>query len=314
LSHSSFQIDDDDLKELAEEQGDTLAVQILRWRKLKRDVGFIEKGAATDRVHPIWRMTRTSTGRIVASDPPIQNIDKEKYRTLLIAPPDRTLIKADWKTCQARILAHLSGDPELIRLFNEGVDSHARTAQMLGLSSRDEAKPINFGIIFGQGAKALAQEINASWKEQGLSRYLDKDRAQDYIATFFDTYRGILPYFKEEYDKLTDLEISERVLKNRVTGRIRKFAKRENNKLMREMKATLLQQVESHLLKASLVRLHDQITRKGLDARIVACIHDSIWVEVVADEKTEVRRIMKEVMIAAADLGVRWKLISNEHY
>lgn len=145
-----FQIDDDDLKDLAEDHGVDLAAHILKWRKLTRDVRFLEAGAGADRVHPVWRMTRTSTGRIVASDPPVQNIDKEKYRPLLIAPPGRSLVKADWKTCQARILAHLSKDPELTRLFKDGEDLHTRTAQMLGLGTRAEAKPINFGIIFGQ--------------------------------------------------------------------------------------------------------------------------------------------------------------------
>jgi DNA polymerase I-like protein with 3'-5' exonuclease and polymerase domains len=170
-----FQIDDEDLKDLAEEHDNALAARILQWRKLKRDLGFLEKGAAADRVHPVWRMTRTTTGRIVASNPPVQNIDKKKYRPLLIARPGYTLVKADWKTCQARILAHLSGDTELSRLFMSGEDFHSRTAQMLSLDSREEAKPINFGIIFGQGSRALARDFNSSWKEQGQSKRVDED-------------------------------------------------------------------------------------------------------------------------------------------
>jgi DNA polymerase I len=177
-------------------------------------------------------MTRMSTDRIVASDPPVQNIDKKKCRRLLIAPPGRTLVKADWKTCQALILAHLSKDPQLTRLFTDGEDLHTRTARMLGPGSRDEAKPINFGIIFGQGPKALAREITDSWKEQGKSRRVDERQAQRYIDTFFGTYKSILPYFDEEYGGLTDERVSERVLKNPVTSRIRRFLKRESDKLM----------------------------------------------------------------------------------
>jgi DNA polymerase I len=299
-----FSIDDEDLKELAEEHGIELAAQILRGRELTRDVRFLEVGAGADRVHPVWRMTRTSTGRIVASNPPVQNIDKKKYRPLLIAPPGRALVKADWKTCQARILAHLSKDPELTRLFREGEDLHTRTAHMLGLGSRDEAKPINFGIIFGQREKALAREITASWKEQGLPGGADESQAENYIDTFFGTYSSILPYFDEEYTRLTEPKVSERVIKNPVTGRIRRFRKRDSDKLMREMKATLLQQVESHLLKISLVRLSGEITAKGLDARIVACIHDSIWVEAAANEKENVRQILEGVMTTAMNLSV----------
>ena len=299
-----FQIDEDDLKELAAGHGSTLAEQILRWRKLKRDVGFLEKGATSERVHPLWRMTRTSTGRIVASDPPVQNIDKKKYRPLLIAPQGRILVQADWKTCQARILAHLSSDPSLSRLFKEGEDFHTRTAQLLGLASRDEAKPINFGIIFGQGPKTLAREINASWEEQAKAGRVDEDQAQEYIETFFAMYQGILPYFKEQYGKLTEQKVSERVLKNPVTGRVRRFPKRESDKLMREMKATLLQQVESHLLKASLVQLSSEIKRRGLDGRTVACIHDAIWMETAVEEVPKVRKVMEEVMTIGGDLDV----------
>ncbi|WP_041286276.1 DNA polymerase [Desulfomonile tiedjei] len=298
-----FRIDDDELKELAEQHGIELAAQVLLWRKLKRDVRFLEAGAGADRVHPVWRMTRTSTGRIVASDPPVQNIDKKKYRPLLIAPPGRTLVKADWKTCQARILAHLSKDPELIRLFTDGEDLHSRTAQMLGLGSRDEAKPINFGIIFGQSPRALAREITASWNEQGRSGRVDEAQAQRYIDAFFGTYKGILPYFYEEFGRLTDTRVSERVLKNPVTGRLRRFPKQKSDKLQREMKATLLQQVESHLLKVSLVKLNGEIRRRGLDARIVACIHDSIWLEAPLAEEQSVREIMETVMTTAMSLS-----------
>ncbi len=161
----------------------------------------------------------------------------------------------------------MSRDPGLTRLFTDGEDFHARTAQLLGLASRDEAKPINFGIIFGQGPRALAREITASWKGQGSSPRVDYAQVQSYIDAFFSTYKGILPYFGEVYERLTDSKVSERVLKNPVTGRIRRFPKRVSDKLMREMKATLLQQVESHLLKLSLVGIGTELKERGLDAR-----------------------------------------------
>ncbi len=75
-----------------------------------------------------------------------------------------------------------------MQLFNEGRDFHAETAEMFGLTSRDEAKPINFGIIFGQGPRALAREVNKSWKEQGLDKEIDEAQAENMIRTFFDHY------------------------------------------------------------------------------------------------------------------------------
>ena len=98
--------------------------------------------------------------------------------------------------------------------------------------------------------------------------------------------------------------MSEPVLKNPVTGRIRRFHRSKGNKLMRKMKATLLQQVESHLLKVSLVKLSAEIGRKGLDARIVACIHDSIWAEAALDKESEVRQMMERTMTTAMGLSI----------
>jgi hypothetical protein len=86
---------------------------------------------------------------------------------------------------------------------------------------------------------------------------VDEAQAQDYIDTFVGTYKGILPYIDEEYEKLTNPEVSARALRNPITGHIRRFRRRKNDKPMRKMKATLVQQVESHLLKVSLIRLSD---------------------------------------------------------
>ena len=180
-----YRLDEDDLEELANVHNSILAEQILRWRKLTRDLRFLEAGAATDRLHPVWRLTRTSTGRITATNPPVQNIDKKRYRRLLKESDGYVLIKADWKACQARILAHLSQDSALMQLFNEGRDFHAVTAEMFGLTSRDEAKPINFGIIFGQGPRALAREVNKSWKEQGFDKEIDEAQAEEYDPYIF---------------------------------------------------------------------------------------------------------------------------------
>jgi len=96
----------------------------------------------------------------------------------------------------------------------------------------------------------------------------------------------------------------EKLLRNTLTGRIRRFHMRASDKLRRIMKATLLQQVESHLLKLSLTGLRGEIKSRGLNARIVACIHDSIWVEAVAEEEDEVTRIMEATMTTVMRLSV----------
>jgi DNA polymerase I len=299
-----YRLDEDDLRELANDHNSVLAEQILRWRKLTRDLKSLEAGAQSDRVHPVWRQTRTATGRITASNPAVQNLDKKRYRRFLI-PADRcVLIKADWKACQARILAHLSEDPALIQLFNDGQDFHATTAQMFGLASREEAKPINFGMIFGQRPRALVREVNKSWKEQGLDRGIDEAQAATMIRTFFDKYNGIELYFEREYEELIAGRKLEKVLRNPLTGRVRKFHMRYSDKLRRIMKATLLQQVESHLLKLALIRLNSELKALGTRSKIVMAVHDAIWVECLEKEAEQVRHLVRQMMTTAANLKV----------
>src|SRR5271157_3193172 len=299
-----YRLDEEDLEELANDHNSALAAQILRWRKLTRDLAFLEAGAQTDRVHPVWRLTRTSTGRITASDPPVQNIDKKRYRRFLIPADGCVLVKADWKACQARILTHLSQDPALTKLFNEGEDFHAATARIFGLSSREEAKPINFGMIFGQGPRALAREVNKSWREQGLDKEIDEIQAASMIRTFFGKYSGIEPYFDREYEELVAGQKLEKVLRNPLTGRIRRFHVRKSDKLKRIMKATLLQQVESHLLKVALIGLHSEMKARSTGARIVMAIHDALWVECLKEEAEQVRHLLRKMMTTAGKLRV----------
>ena len=294
-----YRLDEDDLEELASDHDSALAEQILRWRQLTRDLTFLQAGAQTDRVHPVWRLTRTSTGRITASNPPVQNLDKKRFRHFLIPADGCVLIKADWKACQARILAHLSKDPALLQLFNEGQDFHAVTAQMFGLANREEAKPINFGMIFGQGPRELAREVNKSWKEQGLDKEIDQIQAASMIRTFFGKYSGIEPYFDQMYEELVAGQKLEKTLRNPLTGRIRRFHVRKSDKLKRIMKATLLQQVESHLLKLALIRLHAELKARSMGARIVMAIHDALWVECLKEEAEQVRQLLRKMMTTA---------------
>jgi DNA polymerase-1 len=180
----------------------------------------------------------------------------------------------------------------LIKLFNEGRDFHTVTADLFGLTSREEAKPINFGMIFGQGPRALAREVNKSWKEQGHDKEIDEAQAEIIIRTFFDQYSEIEPYFKQEYENLVSGQKLEKVLRNPFTGRIRRFQSRNSAKLKRVMKATLLQQVESHLLKLALIKLHTELKALDTRAKIVMAVHDSIWVEAPKQEAQETRRRM----------------------
>lgn len=119
-----------DLRRVAHRE--PLAAKILEWRDLQTDLSFLRAAAGATRVHPEWN-TMTSTGRIYASRPAVQNVDKEKYRPLMVPEPSHVLLKADYKQLQMRVLANMSQDPELIKAFREGRDVHWLTVEMCGI-------------------------------------------------------------------------------------------------------------------------------------------------------------------------------------
>ena len=154
-----FHIDDEDLKELAQRHGSERAAQILSWRKLTRGVSarFLEKGAAADRVHPVWRMTHVHPPtEIVASDPPVQEHRQEEIPSSSHRPARPHSDKSRLEDMSQQD----SGPFEQRSRVDTSVHGRRRPSHPARLrcflGSRDEAKPINFGIIFGQRAKALA--------------------------------------------------------------------------------------------------------------------------------------------------------------
>jgi DNA polymerase I len=110
----------------------------------------------------------TRTGRIYASCPAIQNVDKERYRPLLVAARGHVLLKADYRQLQMILLANMSQDPELIKAFREGKDVHWLTVDMCGIKGttdkekRDKAKEVNYGILFQITAKGLSEALGTS--------------------------------------------------------------------------------------------------------------------------------------------------------
>jgi DNA polymerase I len=274
------------------------AKEILEWRDLSSDASFLEKAAGRDRVHPVWRQTRGATGRIFSAVVPVQSIDKKKYRPLLVPAPGHVLLKPDYSAFQLRLLAHLSGDPLLIEVFMKNEDIHAKTADWLGLPGsseqrRNQAKAINFGICFGQGADSLASDLG-----------LYPDQAQSYIDGFFAIYRGAGDFFEKTVQSLKDQKIPDKRVISSPFGRVRRFTTRFTSKEARKARVTLLQQMESDIVKQAMGGINREFAKRAMRSKIVVMIHDSIWVEAPDDEAKEATQIMEKVMTTAADLKI----------
>ena len=192
---------------------------ILEWRDLSQNTAFLGEASGKDRIHAVWGQTRSGTSRIYARQPALQNVSRN-LRYLFVPKPGHVLIKADYSQAQLRILAHLSGDEELLRLFRAGEDVHGETARWLGVD-RNTAKQLNFGICFGMSAGALAGRINSVRQSQGLA-YINEATAQAYVDGFYQRYPGVKAFFETEWGKLKALPHQQRVVPS-LRGRVRRF-------------------------------------------------------------------------------------------
>ena len=147
------------------------------------------------RVHTTFHQAVAATGRLSSSDPNLQNIpfrtpQGRAIRRAFVAPPGRLLVGADYSQIELRVMAHLSGDPALIEAFRAGEDVHASTARRifnvtgeLDPALRARAKVVNFGVMYGMGARSLAQQMGIGLAE-----------AEDFIGHYFGVYAGVRAY------------------------------------------------------------------------------------------------------------------------
>ena len=273
-----------------------LAAKILEWRDLQTDLSFLRAAAGATRVHPEWN-TMTSTGRIYASRPAVQNVDKEKYRPLMVPAPGHVLLKADYKQLQMRLLANMSQDPELIKAFREGKDVHWLTVEMCGIQGatdkekRDKAKEVNYGILFQITAKGLSESLGTSIAT-----------AQGYINAFWSRYSVAREWLDQRVAHL-----KEKPLCNARTfshtwadggGLTVKSGPGKSGKRRRR----ILQQSEAEVLRMALLSLVGTFRRKKMQSRVVMILHDAIWVEAPEDEAEEARRLLEHAMKNAVEM------------
>lgn len=281
---------------------------ILDWRQMHQDVSFLTMADEKKRIHPVWGQTRSGTSRIYARQPAVQNVSR-RLRYLFVPAPGHVIIKADYSQAQLRILAHLSNDEALIRVFSEGGDVHGETARLLGID-RDLAKQVNFGICFGISALRLAGRINSEIVKTSRLRepqeqpaLIDAERAQAYIEQFHSRYPGVSAFFDREWKKLKRLPQKDRVVRSPL-GRIRRFDSCPSKALERSFKVTWPQQIEADLIKTAMLRLDRIFRRRNMAARIVMMIHDCIWAEAAKEEAEQVTHLLRKTMTTAGKLKV----------
>lgn len=241
----------------------------------------------TKRLHTSFNQTITATGRLSSSEPNLQNIPVRtelgrKIREAFIPQQDTktpwVLISADYSQIELRLLAHLSADTQLMEAFHHGEDIHTKTAALvLGLEpdkvskeQRYQAKAVNFGIVYGQTAHGLSQQLDITRAE-----------AQSFIDRYFETYPGVKTYI-EEVKALAHQQGWVETL----CGRRRNLAGdlASSNRSVREFAEraafnTPIQGGAADLLKLAMLRLQGRLRLDGLQAKLLLQVHDELVLE-----------------------------------
>jgi DNA polymerase-1 len=281
----SDSVDDDLLKGLSGRH--PLIRKLLAWRKLHRVIKFFKSIGHKDRCYPTWWQSRTSTGRIVCTEPALQAVPRS-FRQYLIPGEGRIFIKADFSAFQLRLLAHLSQDKALTEMFQAGRDPHDETRKRLASKgipiTRGQAKAVNFAICFGGTAWAIQKTLGC-----------DLSLAHRITSELSAIYPGVARYLDGIAEDLSETSATERYVRS-LYGRRRCFYSEGplTEREKRQAKNAVVQTLEADVFKITVLELRRVFERTGLPMNIVLLLHDGIWFT-CPDDRATVARVSEDI-------------------
>ena len=286
---------------------------ILNYRGLKKLLGtYVDAlpkliNPCTGRIHTSFNQAITATGRLSSSDPNLQNIpirddDGKEIRKCFIPEPGCLFFSADYSQIELRIMAHLSGDDNMVEAFRVGHDIHAATAAKIWhvpvdavtAEQRKQAKQANFGIIYGITTYGLAQRMN-----------IDNREARQLIDDYFATFPKVQAYMEQAKETCRAKGYAETLFHRRrylpdilsANATVRGFA--ERNAINAPIQGS-----EADIIKVAMIRIHDRFRREGIRSKMILQVHDELNFSVYPEEKEQVERIVIEEMQQAYPLSV----------
>ena len=267
------------------------------------------------RIHTTFNQTITATGRISSTDPNLQNIPMRmelgrKIRKVFVPKEGCLFTDADYSQIELRILAHMSGDEQLIGAYKMHADIHRITAsqvfhipfeEVTDLQRRN-AKAVNFGIVYGISSFGLSQGLSITKKE-----------AAEYIEQYFATYPGV----KEFLDNAVK-EAREKGYATTLFGRRRPVPELSSSNFMqrsfgeRVAMNSPIQGTAADVIKIAMIRVHQRLKEEGLKSRLILQVHDELLIETDKEEAEQVRTILEEEMSRAADFSVPLEIDLHE--
>lgn len=281
--------------------------EVLEWRALQKLKGTYVDALPqlihpqTGRVHTCFNQATAATGRLSSSDPNLQNVPirteiGREIRRAFIAEPGHVLISADYSQIELRVLAHLSGDPNLSQAFQRHEDIHDRTAlAVFGASSglgkhelRRRAKIINYALLYGKTAFTLAKDIGVT-----------KEAAQEFIDAYFAGFPSVFQFLEDikararETGMVTTMFGRRRLVPdiNNRNGAVRAAAERVTVNMP-------IQGTAADILKLAMIDLH------AAGARMILTVHDELLFEVPKDQADDTAALVRERMENAVKLDV----------
>ena len=270
--------------------------------------GLLRVADEKGRVHTNFKQTGTATGRLSSTEPNLQNIPirtelgRELRRFFLPESRDYVIIDADYSQIELRLLAHISGDRNMITAFREGIDIHTSTAatvfgvptEAVTSEMRKRAKAVNFGILYGIGAFSLADDLHVS-----------RAQAQAFIDKYLESYPSIDSYLKNT--------IKNAYEKGSVTTLFRRLRRIPEllgtNKMQQKFGERVamnspIQGTAADIIKLAMIRTHRRLREEKLDARLILQVHDELLIEAHRDCADRAKEILRDAMEGVADYAV----------
>lgn len=290
-----------------------IVANILDYRGLKKLLGtYVDAlpkliNQRTGHIHTSFNQTITATGRLSSSDPNLQNIpvrddDGKEIRKCFIPEPGCLFFSADYSQIELRIMAHLSGDENMIEAFREGFDIHRATAAKIWHESMDDvtdaqrkkAKQANFGIIYGITTYGLAQRME-----------IPNNEARQLIDDYFKTFPKVHAYMEKAKEEARQKGYAETLFGRRRylpdinshNGTVRGFA--ERNAINAPIQGS-----EADIIKVAMIRIWRRFKAEGIRSKMILQVHDELNFSVYPDEKEKVEKIVLEEMQGAYKLAV----------
>lgn len=290
-----------------------IVADILEHRGLKKLLGtYVDSlpkliNPRTGHIHTSFNQAITATGRLSSSDPNLQNIpvrgeDGKEIRKAFIPEEGCKFFSADYSQIELRVMAHLSGDANMIEAFRSGQDIHAATAAKIykkdiDAVERDErtkAKRANFGIIYGITVFGLAERLEIS-----------RDEAKQLIDGYFETFPQVREYMEKSKETARQRGFVETIFGRRryladirsANATVRGFA--ERNAINAPIQGSA-----ADIIKVAMVRVYNRMKSENVASKLILQVHDELNFSVVPGEEELMERIVMEEMSSVLEMKV----------